>query len=52
MAAESQFIGQLIFVGMSRDQYNNIRQEMGTWLGAGDCCCWDDAVLDVCCTRC
>jgi len=24
----------------------------GNWLGAGDCRCWDDAVLDVCCTRC
>ena len=24
----------------------------GNWLGAGDCWCWDDAVHDVCCTRC
>jgi len=24
----------------------------GTWLGAGDCRSWDDAVLDACCTRC
>jgi len=24
---------------------------MRNWLGAGDCQSWDDAVLDVCCTR-